>query len=587
MTWIGIGSFLYKKYPISPLSTEGCMNYTSDFGNHSRTLYNFTTSIETLHNSTASVEPANNSFTIFPLYDLAFIWFNVLGPGIVIVVGLIVSFVTGYTDPKSVDARYICPIFDVLCPYLPEKIRKPLRFGIVHKHKFEIQDTFSKMITEPQNIMLNVDDKNDEREEEILLPVNPGEKDLYVCAPFYATIAKKINSKRKKTGLWLHAPNRAKVTFISEENQTTPDTESRQLTSDIIVKAPIKRQNCAAWNTKGRVFPPTYEENILDEILCKVGWPSNSNKGLYDPQTTKINFAVPNINSINNFDLVETNIPREMYPVVIAQALKFMPRDKNYVLSVDGKKLAPGLTNIHGDQDLFGHEEGNSLQDLKDRLESEIQEVETVKHDWNKMNDTDKKDKLISIVSIVSIRIKELRLLFQNQSFALRRFHKEAGDDWRTSRYVYAISSVQAVIYQIKSIVRRLLKTNNMIFEFVARINNSNTEDLPEGLLSDTRYVKQRSQEWFEKRKQFRLTGSKLFEGLGLDSLENLQKHYDKVIRKKNLEETFPNEVQEKMDHGTKSEIHAIATLATQILPVYYQSMSYIEEGAFIIHNNE
>lgn len=40
----------------------------------------------------------------------------------------------GYTDPKSVDARFICPIFDVLCPYLPEKILKPLRFGIVHKN---------------------------------------------------------------------------------------------------------------------------------------------------------------------------------------------------------------------------------------------------------------------------------------------------------------------------------------------------------------------------------------------------------------------------------------------------------------------
>lgn len=124
----------------------------------------------------------------------------------------------------------------------------------------------------------------------------------------------------------------------------------------------------------------------------------SSSKGLYDPQKTKINFAVPNINSIKNCDLVKTNIPREMYPGVIAQALKFMPRDKKYVLSVDGKKLAPGLTNTHEDQDLFGHEESNSLQDLKDCL---IQEVETVKHDWNKMNDTNKKDKLISIVSIV------------------------------------------------------------------------------------------------------------------------------------------------------------------------------------------
>lgn len=32
------------------------------------------------------------------------------------------------------------------------------------------------------------------------------------------------------------------------------------------------------------------------------------------------------------------------------------PKDNSYVLSVDGKKLAPGLTKESGDIDLFGHE---------------------------------------------------------------------------------------------------------------------------------------------------------------------------------------------------------------------------------------
>ena len=39
----------------------------------------------------------------------------------------------GYNDPKTIDARLIVPIFDIICPYLPEQIRKHLRFGIVHK----------------------------------------------------------------------------------------------------------------------------------------------------------------------------------------------------------------------------------------------------------------------------------------------------------------------------------------------------------------------------------------------------------------------------------------------------------------------
>lgn len=67
MLWIGLGSFLYKKYPISPLSTEGCTNYTSEFGNYSRTMYNFTASVDTLYNSTAAIEPTNNRFEVWTI----------------------------------------------------------------------------------------------------------------------------------------------------------------------------------------------------------------------------------------------------------------------------------------------------------------------------------------------------------------------------------------------------------------------------------------------------------------------------------------------------------------------------------------
>ncbi|CAC5412480.1 unnamed protein product [Mytilus coruscus] len=95
------------------------------------------------------------------------------------------------------------------------------------------------------------------------------------------------------------------------------------------------------------------------------------------------------------------------------------------------------------------------------------------------------------------------------------------------------------------------------------------------------RFIKQRSTRWFDERKEFRLTGSKLFEGLGLDSLKNLQKHHDKVVKKKDVEERIPAEIQTRMDHGTLSEIHAVATLVSKVLPIYYPNTKYIEEGAF------
>lgn len=42
------------------------------------------------------------------------------------------KIILGPQDPKELDPRLICPLFDILFPYLPEKIRKPLRFGVRH-----------------------------------------------------------------------------------------------------------------------------------------------------------------------------------------------------------------------------------------------------------------------------------------------------------------------------------------------------------------------------------------------------------------------------------------------------------------------
>ncbi|CAC5373186.1 unnamed protein product [Mytilus coruscus] len=82
------------------------------------------------------------------------------------------SKIMGSNDPKSVDPRLICPIFDVLCPYLPERFRKPLRFGIIHKDKYKIQSKMAQMITEAQLITLNPEDVKDQQEREIFINVN-------------------------------------------------------------------------------------------------------------------------------------------------------------------------------------------------------------------------------------------------------------------------------------------------------------------------------------------------------------------------------------------------------------------------------
>lgn len=40
--------------------------------------------------------------------------------------------IAGVTDTSKLNPKLICPFFDIFFPYLPEKWRKPLRFGVRH-----------------------------------------------------------------------------------------------------------------------------------------------------------------------------------------------------------------------------------------------------------------------------------------------------------------------------------------------------------------------------------------------------------------------------------------------------------------------
>ena len=46
---------------------------------------------------------------------------------------------SGPTDPVTLNPKLICPVFDVLCPYLPEKVRKTLRCGVRYE---EVRRTY-------------------------------------------------------------------------------------------------------------------------------------------------------------------------------------------------------------------------------------------------------------------------------------------------------------------------------------------------------------------------------------------------------------------------------------------------------------
>lgn len=182
MFWIGIGAYITKPdLGRTPISLEGCPNFTV-FTNISQTFTNYTYSTTTsLYNATIDLTPVvEDENPINKLYTLSYVWYSFTAVLIVVVVGMTVSLITGKNDPRTIDARLICPIFDVVFPYLPERILKPLRFGVNHKGKYDIKPTQSEMPLKEKNSSIRNANEivlNDiDQEIEIMVPAANGKE---------------------------------------------------------------------------------------------------------------------------------------------------------------------------------------------------------------------------------------------------------------------------------------------------------------------------------------------------------------------------------------------------------------------------
>ncbi|KAL8566592.1 hypothetical protein ACOMHN_054814 [Nucella lapillus] len=134
---IGIGAFIFK--PASkPMPLINC---------------NYNTTMATI-TSTTTEKASTSTPDVFPLFQVSYLWIGFYAVLTAVVVGLIVSFITGYTRPKDVDAKLICPLFDIMPPFcfLPEKMRKPLRFGVVHEGKYDGMKTDAERLADLEEL---------------------------------------------------------------------------------------------------------------------------------------------------------------------------------------------------------------------------------------------------------------------------------------------------------------------------------------------------------------------------------------------------------------------------------------------------
>ncbi|XP_022090137.1 sodium-coupled monocarboxylate transporter 1-like [Acanthaster planci] len=149
--WVGIGAFIYPPSTYRPpLTIEGC---------------NLTTSITTpsplLMTTTTTLAPETSP--IIELYSLSYAWYSCAFWLVTIVVGLLVSFLTGATKRQDIDPVLRSHCVDGLYCCLPEVIKKPLRCGD-EKPDYTKKDEEAEMVEVKEvkpDLSDNADDSDD------------------------------------------------------------------------------------------------------------------------------------------------------------------------------------------------------------------------------------------------------------------------------------------------------------------------------------------------------------------------------------------------------------------------------------------
>ncbi|KAH3813853.1 hypothetical protein DPMN_142323 [Dreissena polymorpha] len=109
---------------------------------------------------------------------------------------------------------------------------------------------------------------------------------------------------------------------------------------------------------------------------------------------------------------------------------------------------------------------------------------------------------------------------------------------------------------------------------------NALVENFP---TNDTRFVQQKTEKWFDIRKEAKVTGSTCNSALGLGKLKQQRKHFDQVMKGVEINEEDTRAISQRLIYGNEHEIDAIATLTSKVLPLYYPDLKYFEEGCMRI----
>ena len=288
-------------------------------------------------------------------------------------------------------------------------------------------------------------------------------------------------------------------------------------------------------------------------------------------------------------------------------------------VSFDGKKIAYGFGRHLGEEDLSGFEEAPTLKDRQCRLQLELEKISVLQDDVsemmsNSLNDMDEdgriplSDSLKGVITILSKRLSELRYLSIKKKRAVQNIIAKINIPWRESSVAQVVSFLQTQVIQCDASIHKLLQCIDDLCFFLATINGTQCF-YKRGLgievnlqkqgnyvclheldaivwesmdpKNASAYIKQRSEMWHKIRDGASVTGSSLYKALGFDTLKLQKQYFDKAYKGTPI--PVSAELQEKFTYGSNTEIHAVATLVSKIMPAYFPHLIFREDGCVVL----
>ena len=147
----------------------------------------------------------------------------------------------------------------------------------------------------------------------------------------------------------------------------------------------------------------------------------------FNTASCNINFAVPSLSMLRN---MSSNNRKIIHPGIFREVLESITDNninlkKEFILSFDGKLVGTGLTEENlGDVNLWNFEMDPNLKEVKMRLESEEEQINSLKNSLDNATDKFITDELQKILKLITEQIKDVHSIIRKNRHTIAKYEK-------------------------------------------------------------------------------------------------------------------------------------------------------------------